>query len=176
MPSDDPLSHLPQKAHKKKFHNYFQLHTATINFFSFLKMSTKSLTHAINGVFSVYKPKGWTSRKATDFVQYALSNELWKETEPIKRKQRVKIGHGGTLDPMAEGVLVLGVGKGCKELEEYLKGTKEYLVTAKFGEATDTYDATGTVVKMESTQHITRELINQKLCSFKGNITQVPPM
>lgn len=139
-------------------------------------MSTLSLTHAINGVFSVYKPRGWTSRKATDFVQYALSNELWKEAEPIKRKQRVKIGHGGTLDPMAEGVLVLGVGKGCKELEEYLKCTKEYLVTAKFGEATDTYDATGKVIKIENSEHITQELILKTLPSFRGNITQVPPM
>lgn len=139
-------------------------------------MSTLTLANAINGVLSVYKPKGWSSRKATDFVQYSLSNELWKEVEPIKRKQRVKIGHGGTLDPMAEGVLVLGIGKGCKELEEYLKGTKEYVVTAKFGEATDTYDATGTVIKKESTDHLTRELVMKTLPSFRGNITQVPPM
>lgn len=65
-----------------------------------------SLAHAINGVFSVYKPKGWTSRKATDFVQFVLSNELWAgKTTPLRRRDRVKIGHGGTLDPMAEGVL-----------------------------------------------------------------------
>ena len=64
-----------------------------------------SLKYALNGVFSVYKPKGWTSRKATDFVQYGLSNELWTLETPIRQKDRVKIGHGGTLDPMAEGIL-----------------------------------------------------------------------
>lgn len=136
-----------------------------------------SLAHAINGVFSVYKPRGWTSRKATDFVQFALSNELWAgKTTPLRRRDRVKIGHGGTLDPMAEGVLVLGVGKGCKELFKYLEGTKEYEVTAKFGEGTDTYDAEGTVNKRGNTEHITQELIMKTLPSFRGNITQVPPI
>jgi tRNA pseudouridine55 synthase len=58
----------------------------------------------LHGVFSVYKPKGWTSRKATDFVQFALSNELWNQhyknqVDPprLKRRDRIKIGHGGTL-------------------------------------------------------------------------------
>jgi tRNA pseudouridine55 synthase len=77
-------------------------------------MSTcHSLNNVINGVFSVYKPKGWTSRKATDFVQFALSNELWTHSEPMKRKDRVKIGHGGTLDPMAEGVLGKNSNRSC---------------------------------------------------------------
>jgi tRNA pseudouridine55 synthase len=66
----------------------------------------QALTNAINGVFSVYKPKGMTSRKATDFVQFALCNELWQHKDvPLKRRDRIKIGHGGTLDPLAEGVL-----------------------------------------------------------------------
>lgn len=62
------------------------------------------IQQALHGVFSVYKPKGWTSRKATDVVQFAVSNELWKEhyknaIDPprLKRRDRVKIGHGGTL-------------------------------------------------------------------------------
>jgi tRNA pseudouridine55 synthase len=62
------------------------------------------IQQALHGVFSVYKPKGWTSRKATDFVQFALSNELWSQhykhaIDPpqLKRRDRLKIGHGGTL-------------------------------------------------------------------------------
>jgi tRNA pseudouridine55 synthase len=68
-------------------------------------MSTKiSLRNALNGVFPVYKPKGWTSRKATDFVQFALSKELYQqqtghnfEKKSLRQKDRLKIGHGGTL-------------------------------------------------------------------------------
>lgn len=132
--------------------------------------------HAVNKIFPVYKPKGWTSRQATDFVQNALTNELNKEEGIVRRRDKVKVGHGGTLDPMAEGVLVIGVGKGCKELADYLSGTKEYLVQAKLGQATDTFDAMGEVTKTEDTSHITQELLNKTLLSFTGNITQVPPM
>ncbi|KAI9360681.1 tRNA pseudouridine synthase B [Pilaira anomala] len=77
---------------------------------------------------------------------------------------------------MAEGVLVIGVGKSCKELPNYLSGTKEYLVQAKLGQATDTFDAMGEVTKTKDTSHITEELLNKTLPSFTGNITQVPPI
>ncbi|CAO3638469.1 unnamed protein product [Mucor fragilis] len=135
-----------------------------------------SLKYALNGVFSVYKPKGWTSRKATDFVQHGLSNELWTHPSPMRQRDRVKVGHGGTLDPMAEGVLVLGVGRGCKQLADYLEGTKEYIVGAKFGQSTDTFDAEGTVVQIGKTEHLTRALIEKTLPQFQGHVTQVPPI
>lgn len=136
-----------------------------------------TLVNAINGVFSVYKPKGWTSRKATDVVQFALCNELCQDPQvKLKRRDRLKIGHGGTLDPLAEGVLVLGVGKGCKELQKYLKGPKEYLVSAKFGTSTTTYDSEGQEIKKATTKHMTKELILKTLPHFTGIITQVPPM
>ncbi|KAI9322190.1 hypothetical protein BX666DRAFT_585707 [Dichotomocladium elegans] len=65
-----------------------------------------SLRTALNGVFAVYKPRGWSSREAVNFVQRSLSKQL--QTDPTKRirqKDNLKIGHGGTLDPLAEGVL-----------------------------------------------------------------------
>ncbi|KAL7326524.1 pseudouridine synthase pus4 [Mucor circinelloides] len=94
----------------------------------------------------------------------------------MRQRDRVKIGHGGTLDPMAEGVLVLGVGKGCKQLTEYLECTKEYIVEAKFGQSTDTFDAEGKVVQIGKTEHLTRDLIEKTLLQFQGHVTQVPPI
>ncbi|KAI8877891.1 tRNA pseudouridine synthase B [Backusella circina FSU 941] len=94
----------------------------------------------------------------------------------IRQRDRLKIGHGGTLDPMARGVLVLGVGTGCKQLHQYLDGTKEYTVTAKFGEATDTYDAEGTITHTGPIDHLTRQLLEEALVHFRGEITQLPPI
>ncbi|KAI7899056.1 tRNA pseudouridine synthase B, partial [Cokeromyces recurvatus] len=79
-------------------------------------------------------------------------------------------------DPLAEGVLVLGVGDGCKQLSTFLQCSKEYIVTAKFGEATDTYDAEGTVIQKCKTEHLNKQLIQDTLQKFKGHITQTPPL
>ncbi|KAI8140859.1 pseudouridine synthase [Fennellomyces sp. T-0311] len=141
-------------------------------------MASRSLRHALNGVFSVYKPSGWTSRDATDAVQNSLSEQLRIRagiTKKLKQRDRVKIGHGGTLDPLAEGVLILGVGSGCKKLHEFLHCTK-YEVLAKFGQATDSYDSEGMVTHTGSTDHITKDVLLSILPQFQGEITQVPPI
>ncbi|KAI8977900.1 tRNA pseudouridine synthase B, partial [Pilobolus umbonatus] len=80
------------------------------------------------------------------------------------------------LDPLAEGVLVMGVGEGCKGLRGYLQCEKEYLVTAKFGAATDTYDSQGVITHQGKTDHMTRELVENTMPMFRGCITQVPPI
>ncbi|CAO3597873.1 unnamed protein product [Absidia cylindrospora] len=138
----------------------------------------QNLKHALNGIFSIYKPKGITSRQAATQVQQLLSKQLWQTDEPwkLKRKDRVKLGMGGILDPMAEGVLVLGLGSGCKQLESYLKGTKEYIATGQLGTATDTYDADGKVVMEAPTQHINKQLLEAALKQFQGDILQRPPL
>ncbi|KAG1051850.1 hypothetical protein G6F43_005972 [Rhizopus delemar] len=135
------------------------------------------LRNSLNGVFSVYKPKGLNSRKATDYVQLALSNELLGRTSSkLKRNELIKIGHGGTLDPLAEGVLVLGVGSGCKQLSNYLKCNKEYIVTAKLGQSTDTFDSEGKVINQGNIDHLTAGLVEETLRAFKGTISQTPPI
>ncbi|KAI9486296.1 MAG: tRNA pseudouridine synthase b [Benjaminiella poitrasii] len=144
--------------------------------------SLGSLRYTVNNVFAVYKPKGWTSRRVTDAVQLELSKEIWRKGHPdqpvpyLKRKDLVKIGHGGTLDPIAEGVLVIGVGHGCKQLSQFLRCTKEYIVTAKFGQETDTYDTEGKVTKTCPTDHLSRQLIQDTFPQFKGFINQMPPI
>jgi len=89
---------------------------------------------------------------------------------------QVKIGHGGTLDPLATGVLILGIGSGTKSLNRFLECTKSYETVLLFGAATDSYDTEGKIVARKPYQHVTRELVEEKLERFKGKIMQRPPI
>jgi len=91
--------------------------------------------------------------------------------------KKLKVGHGGTLDPMATGVLVIGVGTGCRALGSYLSGSKAYLATGRFGKSFDTLDCTGRLVEeKELPEGLTKESFTSILASkFTGNIMQRPP-
>lgn len=99
-----------------------------------------------------------------------------------KRKRRkmsrmqVKLGHGGTLDPLATGVLILGVGKGTKMLQGFLDCKKVYETVVLFGASTDTYDRVGRVIKKTGYDHITKPMVEEALESFRGEIEQMPPL
>lgn len=95
-----------------------------------------------------------------------------------RRHQRceVKIGHGGTLDPLATGVLVAGVGKGTKSLNDFLGCTKSYETVVLFGAETDTYDRLGKIVRRGPYEHVTRERVEKALEQFRGKIMQRPPI
>ena len=99
-----------------------------------------------------------------------LSNSKAKALRNLK----VKVGHGGTLDPLATGVLIVGVGKGTKHLGKFLECTKSYECVVLFGAATDSYDAVGKVVSRAPYDHVTRDLVEEKLAQFRGNIMQKP--
>lgn len=129
-----------------------------------------------SGIIAVYKPKSWTSNDVVRKLKVTILNGLRLETSCNVGRNCVKIGHGGTLDPLAEGVLVIGINRGTKYLHQYLTGTKEYLVTAKFGIATDTYDCTGKIINIKDCNHISQMDINRSLEDFTGEIDQVPPM
>jgi tRNA pseudouridine55 synthase len=88
----------------------------------------------------------------------------------------VKIGHGGTLDPLATGVLIAGVGKGTKSLNDFLACTKSYETVVLFGAETDTYDRLGKIVRRAPYEHITREAVEKALDQFRGKIMQRPPI
>ena len=92
------------------------------------------------------------------------------------KRVQVKLGHGGTLDPLATGVLVIGVGKGTRQLSQFLDCTKSYDTTLLLGAATDTYDVLGKVLVRASFDHVTRSAFEEALESFRGQITQVPPI
>lgn len=88
----------------------------------------------------------------------------------------MKIGHGGTLDPIATGVLIIGVGSGTKQLQSFLNCTKTYEATVLFGAATDSYDATGKMLAKAPYDHVTKQLVEDALSAFKGKIMQRPPI
>ena len=89
--------------------------------------------------------------------------------------RRVKIGHAGTLDPLATGVLILCTGKKTKEIERLQLNNKEYTATLQLGATTPSYDMEHEVNATYPTTHITREMIDSALTDFVGDIQQVPP-
>ena len=89
--------------------------------------------------------------------------------------RRVKIGHAGTLDPLATGVLILCTGKKTKEIERLQQHTKEYTATLQLGATTPSYDMEHEVNATYPTEHITLELINRVIAGFLGDIQQKPP-
>lgn len=140
--------------------------------------SSLSELQALNGLFAIYKKRGPTSADVLNVLKEALLKEAGvKNPNPRKRKnQSLKMGHGGTLDSSASGVLVVGVGNGTKMLSTMLAGSKKYIAVGELGKATDTLDATGSVILEKEFEHITRLDIEEKLKAFIGDIMQVPPL
>jgi tRNA pseudouridine55 synthase len=116
----------------------------------------------VAGVLNIHKAGGWTSH------------------DVVARLRRItgtrRIGHAGTLDPMATGVLVVCVGKATRVVEYLADGDKEYRATLRFGMVTDTWDAEGQVVDERDASGLTRGAVEDALAAFRGEIRQVPPM
>jgi tRNA pseudouridine55 synthase len=137
-----------------------------------------------HGLMAVYKPKGWTSSSVVGKIRREIEKGLRQhsaargESPPQGRRRRkmYKVGHGGTLDPMATGVLVLGVGSGTKLLGSCLSGAKMYSARGLLGCETDTQDAEGECAEFGSIDHVTCELLESSLDNFRGDILQIPPM
>ena len=117
-------------------------------------------------IIAIDKPYRMSSFGALAHVRYLLSKKL---------KFKVKIGHAGTLDPLATGVLVLCTGKKTKEIEQLQTHTKEYTATLQFGATTASYDKEHSVNHTYPTKHINRQLVETVLQLFVGEIQQVPP-
>lgn len=131
-------------------------------------------SHSLHGLFAVHKPAGVTSASVTNQIKEVISQGL---TENGKRKQgALKVGHGGTLDYNASGVLVIGVGKGTKALEKYLKGPKKYKAVGLLGKATDTHSEDGKLVEVLPHDHVTEDRFLQVLNTFQGRVKQIPPL
>lgn len=117
-------------------------------------------------IIAIDKPYKMSSFGALAHVRYLCS----------KRKgAKVKIGHAGTLDPLATGVLVLCTGKMTKRIEEFQAHTKEYTATLQLGATTVSYDMEHEVNETFPTRHITRELVAEAITKFVGDIQQIPP-
>lgn len=154
----------------------------------------------MNGIFAIEKPSGITSNQFMLKLQHALtksqvfSKEIQRATaerkqqyekqtgkKASKRKLRkvskVKMGHGGTLDPLASGVLVIGIGAGTKKLANYLSGTvKVYESEALFGVSTTSGDVEGEILSQNSVKHLNFDDLKTVEEKFVGQLKQTPPI
>ncbi|GHT41520.1 tRNA pseudouridine synthase B [Bacteroidia bacterium] len=121
----------------------------------------------VEGVLYFDKPLNWTSFDLVNKVRYRLSRQ-----SGIKK---LKVGHAGTLDPLATGVMIVCVGKATKRIDEFQYQTKEYVATLRLGATTPSFDLETEVDKTYETAHITRELVETTLPQFLGEIRQIPP-
>lgn len=117
---------------------------------------------SVDGILNIFKPAGRTSFSVVSLLR-RLSGER-------------RVGHTGTLDPEATGVLVVCFGQATKVIRFLAKVRKTYQAEIELGVATDSYDATGMVVKRGDPSSVSREQVEQTLDSFRGPIEQVPPM
>lgn len=113
------------------------------------------------------KPYRWTSFDVVGKVRWLICRRL--------KVKKLKVGHAGTLDPLATGVLIVCTGRATKRIEELQSGTKEYYATIRLGATTPSYDLEKSIDATYPTEHITREMVEQVLERFKGKIEQVPP-
>ena len=114
------------------------------------------------------KPLTWTSFALVNKIRYHLCRRIGVK--------KLKVGHAGTLDPLATGVMVLCTGKATKRIEELQYGVKEYIATLQLGATTPSFDLEHPIDRTYPTEHITRELINETIKRFVGEIWQVPPV
>ena len=118
-------------------------------------------------ILYINKPLGWTSFDACKRLRGALVRRL--------KVKKIKVGHAGTLDPLATGVMIICTGGATKRIDELQTGVKEYVATIALGATTPSFDLETEVDATYPTAHITRELVEQALTRFLGRIEQIPP-
>ncbi|MBB3187741.1 tRNA pseudouridine(55) synthase TruB [Microbacter margulisiae] len=114
------------------------------------------------------KPLHWTSFSLVNKIRWLISKQL--------KVKKIKVGHAGTLDPLATGVMILCTGRATKLIESFQYQTKEYVATLFLGATTPSFDLEKPIDKEYPTSHITRELVETKLQQFIGSIEQIPPV
>ena len=113
-------------------------------------------------ILNIYKPKGCTSFYMVKSIRRII--------------QEKKVGHGGTLDPFAEGVLIIGTGRDTKKLTDITNEKKVYNAELKLGELTNTLDPEGVIIEKQKVPKLDTNIINNVLDSFLGETFQIPPM
>ena len=130
-------------------------------------MCSKPMDFIGGEVLCIDKPLGWTSFDAVKRLRGALSRRLGVK--------RFKVGHAGTLDPLATGVMIICTGKATKRIDELQAGIKEYIATIALGATTPSFDLETEIDATYPTEHITEELVRSVLDRFTGAIQQIPP-
>lgn len=118
-------------------------------------------------ILYIDKPLEWTSFDAVKRIRGALVRRL--------KVKKIKVGHAGTLDPLATGVMIVCTGRATKRIDELQAGVKEYVATMALGATTPSFDKETEIDATYPTAHITRELTEEALSHFLGRIEQIPP-
>ncbi|MGQ1785481.1 MULTISPECIES: tRNA pseudouridine(55) synthase TruB [unclassified Saccharicrinis] len=113
------------------------------------------------------KPYEWTS--------FDLVNKIRKLIRNALGVKKIKVGHAGTLDPLATGLLIVCTGKATKTIDSYQAKEKEYIATLKLGATTPSFDLETEIDAEYPTEHINRELVEETLHAFIGELDQIPP-
>lgn len=119
-------------------------------------------------IIGIDKPYGWTSFDAVKRLRGAIQRRL--------HLKKFKVGHAGTLDPLATGVLVVCTGRATRKIELLQHGSKEYVATIMLGATTPSFDLETEIDARYPWEHVTREMVEQSLPAFTGRIMQVPPV
>ncbi|KPK85959.1 MAG: pseudouridine synthase [Bacteroides sp. SM23_62_1] len=119
-------------------------------------------------VILIDKPLGWSSFDLVNKTRILLQKRF--------RYKKLKVGHAGTLDPLATGLMIICTGNATKDITKYINLEKEYLATACLGKTTPSYDLETEINHTHPTEHITREKILKILPQFTGKIKQIPPV
>lgn len=118
-------------------------------------------------ILYIDKPLHWSSFDAVKRVRGIMARRL--------KIKKMKVGHAGTLDPLATGVMIVCTGRATKRIDELQAHTKEYVATIALGATTPSYDLETEIDATYPTEHITREMVEETLKKFTGRIEQVPP-
>ncbi|MCT4647689.1 MAG: tRNA pseudouridine(55) synthase TruB [Carboxylicivirga sp.] len=119
-------------------------------------------------VLLINKPLEWTSFDIVNKIRLSLKRYLG-----IKK---IKVGHAGTLDPLATGLVIVCTGRATKQIDQFLGMDKQYIADVRLGATTPSFDLETEVDKTFPFEHITQEAIDKTIDSFRGEIEQVPPM
>lgn len=119
-------------------------------------------------IIGIDKPLGWTSFDAVKRIRGAIQRRL--------NVKKFKVGHAGTLDPLATGVLIICTGRATREIERLQNGTKEYVAAIRLGATTPSFDLETEIDATYPYEHITAEMVADILPRFTGHIMQVPPV
>ncbi|SPC65879.1 related to tRNA pseudouridine synthase B [Ustilago sp. UG-2017b] len=160
--------------------------------------TASTLVRPLSGIFAINKPSGPTSMSLLDDLKPLFATSpLFADADGKRPKDNSrkrgkfgkgkgkwaggiagapKLGQGGTLDPLADGVLIVGVGNGTKQLQKYLDCTKEYRSTGLLGSATTSYDSCDPILTRKSYDHVTPQSIADLLPRFTGVVSQIPPL
>jgi tRNA pseudouridine55 synthase len=131
--------------------------------------STETMTALLTGgIVLINKPYGWTSFDVVNKVRSVLRRH--------SGIHKIKVGHAGTLDPLATGLVIICTGKMTKEIQHFQDLEKEYIAVFVLGKTTPSYDLETEVNKVYETSHINKDLVEKSLVKFTGELDQIPPL